>query len=162
MHICVDNLTIIGSDNGLSPYRRQSITCTNYGILLIGPLGTNFSEILIKILALSFKKMHLKTSSAKWRSFYLGLGVLKKFTYSYHTLFVAIFDEVQWNWNDIFSKLVVWIIIGYTGYLCITLTVMELYDISCIFRASQEICRPILLIFFKKHLPRGATVIWNW
>ena len=49
-HICVSNLTIIGSDNGLSPDRRQAIIWTNAGILLIGPLGTNFSEILIEIL----------------------------------------------------------------------------------------------------------------
>ena len=48
-HICVGNLTIIGSDNGLSPGRRQAITWTNVGILLIRPLGTNFSEILIGI-----------------------------------------------------------------------------------------------------------------
>ena len=48
-HICVDNLTIIGSDNGLSPGQRQAIIWTNAVILLIGPLGTNFSEILIKI-----------------------------------------------------------------------------------------------------------------
>ena len=34
-HICVDNLTIIGSDNGLSPGRRQAIIWTNAGILLI-------------------------------------------------------------------------------------------------------------------------------
>ena len=32
--ICVGNLTIIGSDNGLSPGRRQSIIWTNAGILL--------------------------------------------------------------------------------------------------------------------------------
>ena len=44
-HICVDNLTIIGSDNGLSPGRRQAIIWTNAGILLIGPLRTNLSEI---------------------------------------------------------------------------------------------------------------------
>ena len=37
----------IGSDNGLSPGRRQAIIWTNVGILLIEPLGTNFSEILI-------------------------------------------------------------------------------------------------------------------
>ena len=46
-HICVSNLTIIGSDNGLSPGRRQAIIWTNAGLLLIGPLETNFSEILI-------------------------------------------------------------------------------------------------------------------
>ena len=48
-HICVGKLTIIGSDNGLSPGRRQAIIWTNPGILLIGPLETKFSEILIEI-----------------------------------------------------------------------------------------------------------------
>ena len=48
-HICISKLTIVVSDNGLSPGRRQAIIWTNAGILLIGPLGTNFSEILIKI-----------------------------------------------------------------------------------------------------------------
>ena len=75
-HICVNKLTIIGSDNVLSPGRRQAIIWTNAGILLVGPLGTNFSEILIEIRAFSFKKMHLKVSSGKRRPFYLGLNVL--------------------------------------------------------------------------------------
>ena len=48
-YICVGKLTIIGSDNGLSPGRRQAIIWTIAGILLIGPLGTNFSEIWIGI-----------------------------------------------------------------------------------------------------------------
>ena len=43
--------------------------------MLIGTLGTNFSEILIEIHIFSFKKMHLKTSSAKWWPFCLGLNV---------------------------------------------------------------------------------------
>ena len=43
-HIYVGKLTIIGSDNGLSPGRRQAIIWTNAVILLIGPLGTNFSD----------------------------------------------------------------------------------------------------------------------
>ena len=75
-HICVGNLTIIGSDNGLSPGRRQAIIWTSAGVLLIGPLGTNFSEILIGIQTFSFKKMPLKMSSTKWRPFCLGLNVL--------------------------------------------------------------------------------------
>ena len=62
-HISIGNLTIIGSDNGLSPGRRQAIIWTNVRILLIGPLGTNFSEMLIKINTFSFKKIHLKMSS---------------------------------------------------------------------------------------------------
>ena len=48
-HICIGKLTILGSDNGLSPERHQAIIWTNAGILLIRPLGTNFSEILIGI-----------------------------------------------------------------------------------------------------------------
>ena len=48
-HICVSKLTIIGSNNGLLPDRRQAI---------------------------SFKKMHLKMSSGKWRPSCLGLNVL--------------------------------------------------------------------------------------
>ena len=75
-HICVGNLTIIGSDNGLSPGRRQAIIWTNVGILLTGRLGTNFSEIWTEIKAFSFKKMYLKVSSAKWRLFRLGLNEL--------------------------------------------------------------------------------------
>ena len=52
-YICVGNLTVIGSDNGLLPGRRT---------LLIGPLGTKFSENLIEIYTFSFKKMYLKMS----------------------------------------------------------------------------------------------------
>ena len=36
-HICVGKQTIIGSDNGWSPERRQAIIGTNAVILLIGP-----------------------------------------------------------------------------------------------------------------------------
>ena len=76
-YICVGNLTIIGSDNGLSPGRRQAIIWTNVRILSIGPPVTNFSEILMEILSFSFKKMRLKVSSVKRWSFCLGLNVLR-------------------------------------------------------------------------------------
>ena len=75
-HICISKLTIIGSNNGLSPGQRQAIIWTNAGILLIGPMGINFSEILIKIHTFSFKKMHLKMLSGKCRPFCLVLNVL--------------------------------------------------------------------------------------
>ena len=75
-HICVSKLTIIVSDNGLSPGRRQTIIWTNAGILLIGPLGTKFNETSIEIHTISFKKIHLKMSSGKWRPSCLGLNVL--------------------------------------------------------------------------------------
>ena len=80
-HICVDELTIIGSHNGMSPGRRQAITWTNVGILWIGTLGTNIGEILRGIQTFLFKKMHLKMSSAalwtrlcKWNPFRRSIG----------------------------------------------------------------------------------------
>ena len=63
-HICISKLSIIVSDNGT---------------LLIGPLGTNFNEILIeKFIHFHSLKIHLKISSGKWRPFCLGLNVLKQ------------------------------------------------------------------------------------
>ena len=46
LHICISKLAIIDWDNGLSPSGHQAIFWTSAGILSIGPLGTNFSEIL--------------------------------------------------------------------------------------------------------------------
>ena len=68
MQIYVSKLTIIGSDNGLSPIQRQAIIWTHAGRLLIQTLGTNFSEILIQIHTFSNKKMRLKMSSGKWEN----------------------------------------------------------------------------------------------
>ena len=79
-HICISKLTIIVSDNGLSPDRRQAIIWTNDGILLIGPLRTNFSEILI--FTFSFKKFDLNMSSEKCRPFCLSLNVLMALQHS--------------------------------------------------------------------------------
>ena len=80
-HICISKLTIICSNNGFLPGRRQAIIWTNAGISSIGPLGTNFNEILIKIHTFSFKKIHLKMSSRKWQPFCLGLNVLNRWTH---------------------------------------------------------------------------------
>ena len=63
-HIWVGNLTIIAPDNSLSPGRRQAIIWTNAGILLIGPWGKNFSEVLIGIQTFAFKKI------AQWKHSY--------------------------------------------------------------------------------------------
>ena len=75
-HTCISKLTISGSDTGLPPGRRQAIIWTSAGILLIGPLGTNFGENLIEIYTFSIKKMHWKMSSGKWWPFCLSLNVL--------------------------------------------------------------------------------------
>ena len=65
VHICVNKLTIIGSDDVLSPGRRQDIIWTSASILIIGPLGTNFNKILIEIYAFLFKKIYLKNAVRK-------------------------------------------------------------------------------------------------
>ena len=71
-HICVSELTIIDSDNGLLPGRCQAIIWSNAGIILVGPLWTNFSENAIKIDTFSLKKMHLKRSSEYGSHFVLA------------------------------------------------------------------------------------------
>ena len=88
-HICVSKQTIIGSDNGLSPGRRQAIIWTNAEIVLIGTLGTNFSEILIEIRIFSFKKMGLIVSPVKWLPCCLGLNELK--------LLLAVGNLLTWH-----------------------------------------------------------------
>ena len=75
-HICIDNLTIVGSVNGLLPGQHIAIIWTSAGLLSIHPQGTYFNEISIKIQTFSFKKMHLKVLSAKSRPFCLGLNVV--------------------------------------------------------------------------------------
>ena len=54
-------LTIIGSDNGFSPGRRQAIIWTNAGILLIRTLETNLNEILSEIHTFPLKAVYIKT-----------------------------------------------------------------------------------------------------
>ena len=76
---CATNqLSIIGSDNGLSPRRHQAIIWTNDGILLIGPLRTKYSEIMIEIHTFSFKQMLFKMLCGKRRPFCPSLNVLKQ------------------------------------------------------------------------------------
>ena len=75
-HICVSKLSIIVSDNGLSSGRCRAIIWINAGIFVIGPLGTNFSEILFEIYISLFKEIHMKLSLGIWQLFCLGLNVL--------------------------------------------------------------------------------------
>ena len=76
MHICIGKTTIIGSDNGLSPGRRQAIIWTNAAILLIGPLGTNFSEILIGSSNIFIQENALEKVICEMAAIFPGLNVL--------------------------------------------------------------------------------------
>ena len=71
MHICVSKLTIIRSDNGLSPCRHQAIIWNNAGIVWIWTFGTHFNEILSEIHIFSFKKIYFKVLYGKWQPFCL-------------------------------------------------------------------------------------------
>ena len=138
-HICVVKLTIIGSDNGLSPRRRQVIIWTNVGILLIGPLGTNFIDILIGIQTFSFNKMHLKMSSAKWRPFCLGLNVLR----------VDIFSVFLWNCPDMNAARPrwCWVNIRTGNGLC---------------RQASSYYRKLMLTKFYDAMSQGHNVLIAW
>ena len=76
VHIYVNKIITIVSDNGISPVRRKAIIWANAGILCIGTLGMKFRTILIEINIFSFKNLPLKILSAKWCPFRLGLNVL--------------------------------------------------------------------------------------
>ena len=111
-HICGGILIIIGSYNGLSPSRCQTIIWTNARILLIGPSGTNVSEIVIEIITFSFRKIRLKVSSAKWRPFCLGLNVLKlRYTASCNFLIKRGFIRQPTWLQRILKFRIIWILI---------------------------------------------------
>ena len=77
-HICVGNLTIIVSDNGLSPYRRQAIIWTIAEILLIGPLGTNLSEFFYQNSNICIQENAFENVVCKLTSICLGLNVFNR------------------------------------------------------------------------------------
>ena len=82
-HIPISELTIIGSDNGLSPGRRQTITWTNIN----WNLRKNFIDILSKIHIFSFKNCIWKCL-AQWWPFYRSLNGL-------NTSVLTIFDSIR-------------------------------------------------------------------
>ena len=109
-YICVSNLTIIGSDNGLSSGRRQDIIWTNARILLTGPLGTNFSEVLVEIGSFSFKEMHFKNVVRKLAAICRGLNeLITTVTPSYSVMKVYKQVNTTNNAEQLFSYwLIIW------------------------------------------------------
>ena len=75
-HICISELTIIGSENGLVPGRRQAIIWINVGILLIWTSETNFSEILSDIRTSSVTKNVFENVVREMAGIFLSLSVL--------------------------------------------------------------------------------------
>ena len=54
------NFVNFGSSSNLSSFQNQIVIKTNADGLTIRPIGTNFSEIWIRIQTFSFKKIHFK------------------------------------------------------------------------------------------------------
>ena len=157
-HICVSKLTIIGSDNGLSPGRRQAIIFTNAGLLLIGPLGTNFSEILIGIQIFSLKKMHLKMLSGKWHLFCLDLNVLNVLL---HCLWlqcdmVTLLDAFKYT-STLTLSCMTWqvlLLIPSNQWLCTTLQYLSVWE--------QWSCRSLALSHQNVHLHYLRHTKWQY
>ena len=59
---------MIGPSDGLSKIRRQAITSTTDGFLLIRPTKTSFTEFLNQLLKFCFKKIHSKLPSTKFHA----------------------------------------------------------------------------------------------
>ena len=76
-HICINKLTIIGSDNGLWLGRSQAIIWTDAGVSLIGSLWTNFNEILIEIHPFTLKKVYFENVVWKMASILSRLQCIK-------------------------------------------------------------------------------------
>ena len=140
--ICVGNLTIIVSDNGLSPGWRRAINWTNNGILLIGCLGTNFSDILIQLLGFSLKKMRLKASTAKWRLFCFGINVLKG--RDYHLPFL----HQHWFYSN-----------GFRGANKQSLTFRSPWDVAVILKVhfSNSLYRTVACEIALRWMPQNIT-----
>ena len=96
-HICVSKLTIIGSDNGVAPGRRQAIIWTSAGILLIQTLGTNFNENLRWNSCIFIQEtMYWKMLSAKWCPICLGLNVFKVIIQCMFKYIIEWIMRLQW------------------------------------------------------------------
>ena len=84
------NRVSIGSDNGLSPGRRQAIIGTIAGIDNVNWTLSNKLQWTFNRNTKHFTKTHLKISSAKWRSFCLGGRWIKSsaqhYPYSFNAL----------------------------------------------------------------------------
>ena len=140
-HICVSKLTITGSDNGLSPERCHTIIWTNAGILLIGPLGTNFSEILIEIQTFSLKKIRLKMLSAKCCSFRLSLNVLRGYRVTSPMISLLLCSGLSSHIN--YTRLAV--ICCFLSIISNHLSCVHLYSLAVLSDASLQVLQSNIL-----------------
>ena len=139
-HICVSKLTIIGSDNGLSPGWRQAIIWTNAGILLIRTWGINFNEVSSEIRTFSFKKMHLKWRL--WNGVHFVSASMCQYMVNCYAITYELYKMIQrFYWetfqflNRLFLAMVSWGCSSqwnYSFYSRITLCYVKIYTIRAV------------------------------
>ena len=124
-HICISKSTIIGSDNGLLPGWRQAIIGTNAGILLIGPYGTNFSEIFNQNSNIFIHENEFESVVCKMAAIlspplcvkiliYQWFSIPEPSVYSYfNILYIRIPLHLQpWRWNVIMIPTLSWLLVA--------------------------------------------------
>ena len=133
-------LAIIGSDNGMSLGRRQAIIWTSAVLLSTGTLEINSSQILFDIQLFSFKKIHLKMSSGKYRQFCVGLNVLTStICVTFVSLRLKLYSFI-WDISEHSS-------IGFNSYIC-KRVFFHFDDIIFIITfLCQHICVIMLFVF---------------
>ena len=153
-HICISKLTIIGSDNGLSPGRRQAIIWTNDGILLIRTFQKHFSEIVSEIHAFSFMKMHFKMSSGKWLPSCLGLNVLMVI-HSGYLLGTCSFREQNGRTTDKVFEAIIWHVYDFSDYMLL-MFVMAMHMVFIVEHNKPLFIITSLLVFW------ALSVLWQF
>ena len=91
--MCVNDLTSI--DWFRKWLGADQFIRTNAGILVIKPLGTNFSDFLVEILIISFKKIRLKVSLRKGDHFTLGLNELNNHLSGYPIILPTVHCAIE-------------------------------------------------------------------
>ena len=87
--------------NSFSLGQHQAIIWTNAGILIIGTLRTNFSEILSESHTFLFKKMLLKILSVKWWKFCFRLNALTYLVWEYFLDNLPDFSDLRYFKNGV-------------------------------------------------------------
>ena len=82
----------------LVPIRHQAIMWTNAGILLIGPLGTNSSQISIEMDIFSLKKNALENILRKMAAILSWPQVLN------NSWFVSLAGQIDWSYIYILTS----------------------------------------------------------
>ena len=126
-------------------------------MLSIGPLGTNFNEISIGIQTFSFKKMHFKMASAKWRPFCLGLNVLIWFYVIIYCVIWIYWDLTVTSLNTIWKQYV---------QICADMCCSKVQKccLECVYQVLHLIlffvCSQWIMIVHQNQYTKSMSTLW--